>query len=197
MSNRHIEENLNFLSISTGFLRRERLNWEFFGYFVNLMDITKIYPKMTKLYFFITDITMDILDISRISIAIISKKLIFLVNYLRNVKKISTDISGYFGYILEISFNISKNWLYPGIYPSRIYFLRIYLQNICKNILLGIYPKYLFLDISAGIFVFFQNIQQKHIFLKISEKKISFHIRYNKSYNWIYLRNIFDGYIQK
>ena len=150
---------------------------------------------MTKLYFFITDITMDILDISRISIAIIPKKLIFLVNYLRNVNKISTDISGYFRYIRDISFNISKNWLYPGIYPSRIYFLRIYLQNIYKNILLGIYPKYLFLDISAGIFVFFPKYPKKANFCKNLRKKISFHIRYNKSYNWIYLRNNIDGYI--
>ena len=150
---------------------------------------------MDKLYLFITDITMDILGISRISIAIIAKKLTFLVSFFRIANKISTDISGYFGYIGEISFNISKNRLYPGIYPSWIYFLEKYLQNICKNIHLWIYPKYLFLDISAGIFVFFPKYPKKANFCKNLRKKISFHIRYNKSYNWIYLRNNIDGYI--
>ena len=96
---------------------------------------------------------------------------------------------------------------YLSIYPKRRYIhgyiqggyiFYEYIRNIfLKNIFLWIYRKYHFLDISIVIFDIFENNQKTHIFLKISENKISFCIRYMKSYNRRKLLKIFHGYIRK
>ena len=123
---------------------------------------------------------MDMTDITKISM----KKYTNNWRYFRVIFKIQKKYHRIFtGYIYKISFEISKYWVYPWIYTNGYTFYGYIFDKFMKNIIFWIYFIHLFLDIFAVISIFVGYIQKIHIFLKISMKKISFHICYIKSYN--------------